>query len=898
MPKPKRTGHYVASTHWDREWYESFQDFRFRLVNLLDEVLDTLRRNPEFRYFQTDGQTVLVEDYLEIRPDKEPDLREFAENGRLRIGPWYVLPDEFLVSGESIIRNLQMGLKVASHFGQPSRAGFACDLFGHISQLPQILRGFGIDNVLLMRGTTETAHGALFRWQAADGSEIIAYRFNPSGGYCHYAFRVRNALEPDTPFDLETAVKALSELVDTESQRCPTPSFLVFDGGDHLEIEPQTTELLERTNKQLVDAEIIHSHLDGFIEDLREQRESITNIVKGELREPGPNGDDAWLIPGVLSSRIHLKQANARCENELCLWAEPFSTFAAQLGLPYPSSYLEVAWRHLLRNHPHDSICGCSIDQVHKDMEYRFDQAYGIASHVTRDALDYIANRVSVPQLGEDDIALILFNPTSEPIDGPIDLTLRFPVSIDAIYEEWFGFEPKVGFRLYDTDGDELPYQYVGQRLNRRGYRRPLRKFPTPERRHEIDITAAVKMPAYGYTTVICRPIKEPTRHLGSMAVDDHTIENDRLRVTVNRNGTLGLTDKKTDHTYTNLLTLEDRADIGDGWFHGTTVNEQIYSSIASSADVALTADGIAKATLTIRIPFRVPTSFQFDRMTRSDVTQPLCVTHHVTLRQGSDVVEVHTIVENTIRDHRLRVLFPTGVRAQTYLADQAFDVVERSIALRHDNADSKELEVETKPQQTWSAVFDGSRGLAIVSTGLPESAVRDLPDRPIALTLLRSFIKAVFSNANEGGQVQGPHEFRYQIVPLEGPPDVARLTRLGQQLAAGVRTVTLEKRDIPNDDASPSTRDLPLTDSFLQLNPQEAVITSIQRCRVRDVATIRMFNPYQRHVDVELAWKHQGTRAKVVDFESRIGDPLEQSSTGTKLALKPKQILTAQWME
>ena len=117
----------------------------------------------------------------------------------------------------------------------------------------------------------------------------------------------------------------------------------------------------------------MHSHLDGFIEDLREQRDKITRMFTGELREPGELGDDAWVIPGVLSSRIHLKQANARCENELCLWAEPFSVFAAGLGVPYPKRYLELAWKYLLQNHPHDSICGCSIDQVHKDMEYRFD---------------------------------------------------------------------------------------------------------------------------------------------------------------------------------------------------------------------------------------------------------------------------------------------------------------------------------------------------------------------------------------------------------------------------------------------------------------------------------------------------------------------------------------------
>jgi len=725
VPSSKRTGHYVVSTHWDREWYESFQDYRFRLVNLLDELLDRMERDAEFRYFQSDGQTIIWEDYLAIRPEREEQIRVLAQQGRLRIGPWYVLPDQFIVSGESLVRNLQMGLKTASRFGPPSRAGFVCDLFGHTSQLPQILRGFGIDNAFLFRGTNESTHGAMFRWQAPDGSEVIAYRFSPHEGYVQYAEYVRRWKEPDAPFDIKQALEDLGELIEIETQRCPTPAFLMFDGGDHMEIEPRTTELLRKANRKFKHVELIHSHLDGFVEDLREQREHITKTFTGELREPGELGDAAWVIAGVLSSRIHLKQANARCENELCLWAEPFSTFAARLGHAYPGAFLETAWRYLLQNHPHDSICTCSIDQVHKDMAHRFDQSHMIAAHVTRDALQQIADRVVVPEMNEKDLAVIVFNPSTDPIDGPVDVTLRFPGDLDAVYQEFFGYEPKIGFRLYDPEGTELPYQYVNQRRDRVVLRRRLRKLPVGERRHEVDITVPLYIPPYGYTRVMCRPVAEPTRHLGSMLVNDHTIENAYLQVSAAANGTLTITDTRSGHTYERLLTLEDHADIGDGWHHGVAVNDEVYSSAASSAEVAVTADGFAKATLKIRVHFQVPQRFRFHTMRRSEQLEPLIVTHHVTLRQASQVVEVRTEVENTIRDHRLRVLLPSGANAETYLADQAFDVVERPIALRADNARYKELEVETKPQQSWTAVHDEGRGLAVVATGLPESAVR-----------------------------------------------------------------------------------------------------------------------------------------------------------------------------
>lgn len=895
MSSTKRIGHYVVSTHWDREWYQSFQDYRFRLVNMLDEVLDTMAREPRFKYFQSDGQVILWEDYLEIRPEREPQIREFARQGRLKIGPWYVLPDEFIVSGESLVRNLEYGLKLAGDLGGPSHAGFVCDLFGHTSQMPQIYRGFGIDSAFVWRGLGEDPQGAVFRWISPDGSEVIGYRFSSLFGYCSYTYLSRKCHQQDIEYDLDDAMLGLRDQLDFELKRIPTSSFLIFDGGDHMEIEPRTLEVLDRANKEFKDVELVFSNLDAFADDLRKQRDQIQRVIRGELREPGEVGDEGWLIPGVVSSRIHLKQANARCENELCLWAEPFSTFAAGLGRPYPTRYLEVAWRHLLQNHPHDSICTCSIDQVHRDMVYRFDQCHGIAAHLTRDALDHIAARVRLPEMGDRDLALIVFNPTADPIDGPVDLTLRFPTTTDCVFQEFFGYEPKMGFRLYDPDGRELPYQYVGHRRDVAGFHRRLRKYPQGDVRHEVDVTVPLKVPAYGYTRVLCKPLREPTRHLGTMLVDDHTIANETLQVSVASNGTLTLTDKRTGQVFERLLTLEERADIGDGWYHGVAVNDDVYTSIASSADVAVVTDGIGKATLKIRVTMQVPERFDFPALRRETRLTPLVVTHFVTLRKGSDHVEVRTEVQNTVRDHRLRVLLPSGAtEAKTYLADAAFDVVERAIALRADNARYKELEVETRPQQTWTAVHHAKRGLAIVATGLPESTVRDVPERPIALTLLRGTMRTVFTNGEEGGQLLGHHEFRYLIVPLASAPDAGKLCRLGQRLAGGVRAVQIEQRDLREQAAdNPTERTLPPSHGFMSVGAAQAVVTSVRRQTGTEAATIRLFNPTSGGLEVSLVLDRAPKRAQLVDLKGRPNGPVNVDAGVAKVAVKPKQIVT-----
>jgi alpha-mannosidase len=894
MSDQKRTAHYVASTHWDREWYEPFQDYRFRLVRLMDEVLDVMQAQPEFRYFHTDGQSILIEDYLEARPEREAQLRAMAGAGRLRIGPWYVMPDEFVVSGESLIRNLQLGLATSSRYGRPSRVGFVCDMFGHISQLPQILRGFGIDNAFFFRGTNDRTHGAVWRWQGADGSEVIVNRFPRIHGYTAYAYHVRKVMSLDEPFELDSAVAELLQMVHREKNRHSTPSFLLFDGSDHIEIEPETVELLRRANDKLQDVRIIHSNLEAFVEDLRAQHAHITDVFKGELRDPAEVGDDALLLHGVLSSRMYLKQANARCENELCLWAEPFAAFADALGCAYPHQFLHLAWRALITNHAHDSMCGCSLDVVHQDMMERFRHSMQIARHVATDAMRQIALRAERPAMGDKDFAVTVFNPGADDIDGPVDLTLRFPADTDALFHEGLAYEPKVSFRLYDASGAELPYQLVNQRWNRHGFRRPLRKFPGPDDRHDVDVCVYLGIPPYGYTTLVCRPAArgEPTRYPGTMLVEARTIENEYLRVRVQPNGTLSLLDKRSKQTYDDLLMFEDCADIGDGWYHGRAVNDEIFNSGGCASDVAVVANGICKATLKVTLKLDLPRCFRFERMTRSEESTPLRITNYVTLRRKSEHVEVRTVVENTIRDHRLRVLLPAGVKADTYFADSAFDVVERPIALRADNASYREMEVETKPQYTWTAVCDGAtgdRGLAVVSTGLPESAVCDLPDRAIAVTLLRSFIKAFMTDGNEGGQMHGTHEFDYLIVPLGGSLPRTRLCRLGQCLAASPRCVQIEQRDLV-DAPEPA---LPAMQSFLRPLSGRSVVTAIQRMKEQEGWIVRMFNPTDETIAETLECPQPIHSAERVDLEGRPITGVPVSGCRVTLPLNARQIVT-----
>ncbi|MEN6478102.1 MAG: glycoside hydrolase family 38 C-terminal domain-containing protein [Anaerolineales bacterium] len=850
-----RRVHYVVSTHWDREWYQPLQDYRYRLTRLFDRVLAGLESGELQGPFTTDGQAIVLEDYLEVRPEREAEVRELLTKGRLHGGPWYVMPDEFLVSGEALVRNLRLGRATIRRLGGvPSNAGFVCDTFGHNSQLPQILALFGIPMAFIWRGVNENDR-RLARWVGADGTEVLAYRFEERG-YSSYAGAVRNAFDPHitpSPAEIEAQLSAFLTRVASQTETDPV---LLFDGGDHQEWDRAAYQVLAAHLGQgdSGEFEFVHSTLDAFAAEAIAQRDRVSTVYRGELREPSRWSDDRdaqWLIPGVLSSRIPLKQANAACQALLCHWAEPLSTLATQtLGEAYPQGFLDVAWRWLLQNHPHDSICGCSLDQVHQDMLYRFSQCRQIATRLTIEAARTMAANITAP-LADDELRVVLFNPLPQPIEEIVPLTVQTPVTW-ATFNEFFGFEPKPAFRIVDAQGAELPYQRLSQAMRQPKTRITDVKFPEGYVTNDVGVALPVSIPALGYTTLTVRQDASgaPTRYpdTPSLVTSERSLENEHLCLTVEPNGSLTLVDKGSGAVYSRLLTFEDAADIGDGWYHGPAVNDQVYSSTAARCEVAVVANGPFVGALRVRTTLSLPAEFDWATMRRSAQRRELVIDSRLTLRRGARRVEVETAIDNTLCDHRLRVLFPTGAQAQTFFTDTPFDVVERPIALRADNHLYRELEVEAKPQQSLCAVWDGQRGLALLSRGQPEVAVRDQADRPIALTLYRSTRRTVGTAGEPGGQLLQPLSFAYWLVPLAAAPNWADLCAQSVLLGAGLHDAQLVADDLPFYRRSAA---LPLAESALELCGP-AVLTSLRQ--VDEAIEMRLFNPNTQPATIEIA--------------------------------------------
>jgi hypothetical protein len=383
----------VSHFHWDREWYRSFEVFRSRLVDAVDAVLDQLETDPGF-CFVLDGQTIVLEDYLEVRPDRRDAIAAGVRSGRLAAGPWYVQPDSLLPAGETHVRNLLHGRTIADGFGGCSRVAYVPDSFGHPAQFPQLFAGFGLDPFTYWRGNGDEidALAPLYVWRAPDGSEVRAWYL--AEGYF-------GAAGLDADHDLGATVARLAGVVDKLAAAGADP-VLLMNGFDHLPADTTTGMVAEKIGARralLDDAAAALPSSDGL------------QVFEGALN----GARTANLLPGVWSSRMPLKIRNRAIETLLTAWAEPWVAFGRALGLTDERPALERAWRAFLQNQAHDSIGGCSIDPVHERMEARYDDAEGLARATLTRILERIAGRNSTRdtpwELAQD---IVVFNASAQ----------------------------------------------------------------------------------------------------------------------------------------------------------------------------------------------------------------------------------------------------------------------------------------------------------------------------------------------------------------------------------------------------------------------------------------------------------------------------------------------------
>ena len=456
--------HFISNTHWDREWRFSMQRTRHMLVYMMDMLLDIFDKEPEFKSFHLDSQTVPLQDYLEIRPEKEETIRKLIENKKLLVGPWFCLPDEFSVGGESLIRNLLLGHKIAKGMGHVSKTGYSPFGWGQISQMPQIYTGFGIDFAAFYRGvSTDAAPNSEYIWQGADGTRIVASRLAMRPRYNVWYVIQRPAYwqqkdennrvvpwacgsgpfkfvgtqynefdaqytRPKYMYD-ETSIPARAkQAMEEQDGDWTTPHRFWSCGHDSSCPDIREVQMIKDCNKALMgSAAVFHSTFEEFQKQVLENVSDDLPVCQGEMRYYSDSKVTSPLFGWVSSARMDVKIDNFKTERELIQYAEPLAVYASMLGAAYPQGFLDNAYNWLLQNHGHDSIGGCSRGIVSDDMLFRTRQCREISGCVAERAILDIAGTIDFTEHEDEKIALFVYNPAPFKRDEVVTVNLEIP---------------------------------------------------------------------------------------------------------------------------------------------------------------------------------------------------------------------------------------------------------------------------------------------------------------------------------------------------------------------------------------------------------------------------------------------------------------------------------------
>ncbi len=914
--------HVLSNTHWDREWRFPFQQTRLLLVSLVDRLLELMETRPDYRYFNFDSQTIFLDDYLELRPENRERLAALIRDKRLIVGPWYTLPEEYCVGGESLVRNLLMGRRVGDSFGYTSRVGYTPTSYGQISQMAQLYAGFDVDGIIFYRGICPDECTNEYFLESPDGTRILGVRLSryvSRGAFFLYVSR-RTMHEKDfrgyqwgdegclpfhfcradedheeepvllrTPYrntcNLEHIEEGVRQAMDDVLASATTDCLVLFDGMDSTAPNPNLPEILEAANRVHPDWKFEHSSLPRFLEDLKSriQPDQMT-VLKGERRHPSVDNMFNAFLKDSISSRMYLKQRNAQVERALIRWAEPFSCLAWMMGaMEYPSAPLTKAWKELLACHPHDSIAGLSPDQIHKDMMARFDQAQIVADTLSRNAIGELVARIDTSSSAPEDVLVTLFNPLPSERNDVVPVYVDFPR--DKEYR---------AFDVFDDQGERVPAQIISREESYLIATEPSElpmTFYTTKWKMALE---AKNIPALGYKTFTVRPKEGYRSNYGTQLCSECEMENEFLKVSIEPNGTLKVKDKASGQEYSRLLYFEDCGEMGDPWLHRKPFADRVQNTLGCRADIQLLEDGPLLTTFSVALRWSLPAELDRDIKQRSEHEKEMRIVSRISLRKGVPRVGITVEVDNTVRDHRLRVLFDPGFRAEQAYAHGQFDVLERPVHLP-DTSDWLEPKTGTNPQLGTVCVENGQRGLAVFSLGLTEYEVLDREDSAVALTLLRAFgypkMSGLFKEdrvvrqGNEGSQCPGTHRYELALYFYRGRWEDNRVLREEAEHKSPPLAVHHGRY---------RGEGLSRCESFFSLDPDVLCLSGIKKAEDSDEVIVRFYNPTGREVSGRLWCRAAMEGARELKLsEEPLGDLEVEGRHTIRLTVSPKKIVT-----
>jgi mannosylglycerate hydrolase len=831
MDTSGKTVHIISHTHWDREWFLNSPYTNEWLMDFFTSLFEMLDREPSYR-FVLDGQTLLIEDFLDELDKKGLDkhhylekIKSYTREKRLFIGPYYLQLDWQLVSGESLIRNILIGRQMAEELGSYLPVGWLMDNFGQISQAVQIHRGFDLQGIFVWRGVPLAPQQVRteFNWKSPDGSTMPAVYLIDS---------YRNAMR------LSDTASIFQERISHEVEKLEpflTSRHVLLMNGYDQDMVPDDILPLLRTFKN-TSFELRQSSPLEYLRAVMQENPDLPTVT-------GPlySGRYISVFPGVLSSRIYLKQANEFCQRLIERYLEPFLCFSWLHGGEYPSKELQSLWKLLLKNHAHDDICGVSIDDVHRDMEHRFETVREIAESKLEDVVQQLSGRIDTQKSETDDRLFAVFNPS--PFERCAVLSL-----------------PSESKNIAARDG-------IG---------RPLRFQTGVPGRIRLEVPS---IPGFGYTTVrLTKPCHEPQRNSfssGSPETGDSVItvpeekcaENRFLKLTVHPDGSFSVTHKVTGKTWNNLGIFEDTADAGDTYNYSPLPGDTpiLSTSFDRSAKIRFIENGPLLARISVSIDLKIPRKLNNGRKTRSSTVISIPIVTHITIEANSPIIRFRTYMKNRARDHRLRLLFPTGIRTSVSHSETQFDIVDRPIKPESFKDEiTPELQrviigarekspITTFPQLSFVDLNEKGKGITIFNHGLPEYEI--IGDKnTMALTLFRSVgwlarTDLVSRHGDAGPLIQTPEaqclremDFHYGLFFHQGDRTDSRLFMYSELYKIDPAVIETDRH----------TGELPMSGSFLSLSSENNTLqfSALKQSEDGEYLLLRCYNPVETETE------------------------------------------------
>lgn len=851
----------VSNTHWDREFRFSFEKTRHNLLTMMDTTIDILESDPSYHSFTMDGHTLMIEDYLEMRPEREKQVKDLISSGRLIIGPYYTLAEEFSIGHESLVRNLIYGRKLLDKYGaEHNTVAYTPSSWGQTGQYPQILADFGINKMMFYRGISHDEADAEYIWEAPDGTKMYASRF---ALYCRYNwyYQVHRAAtrgrvwskdyiwgefkdtpyirisgdvagdasyvlqNPEINYNAEVLKGAVKDMLKEEDGHFTTPIFLAMNGHDISVAAPSDTKVIKAVKEAFKgEIEVEQTDLEHFWEEAIpyiDKNPDIKTLV-GERRSYLKKGKWTYLLPGTVSSRTYLKQQDFAAYNNLVYKAEPIASLSKAVLGDSHCDYLDRGWKFLLSNHTHDANGGCAPDCVCLDMEYRYRKANDCADIVFDDCLADIAKNIDGGDLPEDALQMIVYNPLAFKRDVIVKVTADLPEKFKD------GFSGKdIEVQILDRSKSSIFMDNIWE-------------VPTIMQSEHFSAYIKVKdVPACGYKVITLEPSSKSSQN---GIFDGEALQNEYLRVNLNKNGTVNVTDKCSDREYKEVNYLSSQGEIGNAWKHVSPKEDKLFTSLDSAAKTEVLENGELSASVSVKYSFKVPKDC-IDTQNTELVSIPVEVVY--TLNKGEKSLGVKVKLNNTAKDHWLRANFPTGIKTEYSYSDSHFDIVKRAVKIP-DSTGWVEPAFGMQPLRTFASVEDEKGGFAVMPEGLYEYEVFE--DTRMALTLIRGCrIKQQVSEEkitvldDEGILCLGEREFRYNLYFYNG--DKSKLTNEAAKLYAKPQISLFGK----------SYGKLPKEKSLVSIDNESIHVSAIKPSEDKKGIIIRLFNPTDKEQKVTL---------------------------------------------